>query len=152
MATLNQIQHFLNSKTLAIAGVSRDPKKFGYHIFADLKKKGYTVYPINPHTDEIDGTKCFREVNDLPDEVNHLLVVTPKKQTEETIKKAAEKGIDNIWIQQMSETDESIALAKEKNINLITSECIHMFADPVKGIHKFHRGINKIFGKYPKMA
>jgi len=34
--------------------------------------------------------------------------------------------------------------------NLIHNLCILMYASPVKGPHKFHRFLNKVFGKYPK--
>jgi hypothetical protein len=152
MATLNQIQQFLKLKTFAVAGVSRNPKKFGYQVFSDLKKKGYKVYPVNPNTDVIDDEKCFRDISELPSEVTHLLIVTPKDQTTEVMRKAVEKGITHIWIQQMSETPESIAIADENNIHLVTSECIHMFAEPVEGFHRFHRGLKKFFGRYPKPA
>ena len=92
MATLNQIKDFLNEKSLAIAGVSRDPKKFGHQIFLDLKKKGYTLYPINPSADIIENEKCYKDVDDLPDGINHLFIVTPKNQSGEVIKKAANKA------------------------------------------------------------
>jgi len=49
MATKKQIEEFLESKNLAIAGVSRDKKKFGYRVFEDLTSKGYNAYPINPN-------------------------------------------------------------------------------------------------------
>lgn len=152
MATLNQIQEFLNGKNFAIAGVSRDPKKFGHQVFIDLKKKGYNLYPINPNADVIEEEKCYRDISELPEEVSHLLVVTPKNQTTDVLKKAAEKGIKNVWIQQMSDTPECNTIADENNMCLITGECIHMFAEPVEGFHRFHRGIKKLFGKYPKAA
>lgn len=150
MATLNEIQDFLNGKNFAIAGVSRDPKKFGHQVFKDLKKKGYHLYPINPNTDVIDEEKCYRDISELPKEVTHLLVLTPKNQTADVLKKAAEKGIKNVWIQQMSDTPDCNTIANENNMSLITGECIHMFAEPVEGFHRFHRGVKKIFGRYPK--
>ena len=39
MATLNEIRKFLAPKKLAIAGVSRNPKKFGGSVFKELKEK-----------------------------------------------------------------------------------------------------------------
>lgn len=152
MTTLNQIQDFLDEKTLAISGVSRNPKKFGYLVYKDLKDRGYTVYPVNPNTDTIDNEKCYRDVQDLPEHVTRMIIVTPPAQTDEIMLQAIKKGIKNIWIQQMSETPRSIALAKENNIHLITNECIYMFAEPVKGFHRFHRGIMKLFGKYPRLS
>jgi predicted CoA-binding protein len=149
-ATKTSIDAFLSSRKIAIAGVSRDPKKFGHQVFLKLKEKGFEVYPINPATDIIAGTPCFRSVGSLPLSVHSLVIMTPKKQTREIVAEAIAKGIDNIWIQQMSETPEAIDLVKSHPVNLITKECIFMYADPVKGLHKFHRAINRFFGRYPK--
>jgi hypothetical protein len=59
MVSKKNIQDFLEPKKLAIAGVSRNPKKFGHAVFRELKKSGYSVYPINPNTDTLDGEKCY---------------------------------------------------------------------------------------------
>jgi predicted CoA-binding protein len=149
-ATKVQIDSFLAIRKVAIAGVSRDPKKFGYLVFKQLQEKGFEVYPINPGTDNIAGTPCFRSVSALPLNVHSLIIVTPKKQTRDVVAEAVTKGIDNIWIQQMSDTPEAIELAKSHPINLITRECILMHTDPVTGIHKFHRSVKKLFGLYPR--
>jgi predicted CoA-binding protein len=149
-ATKAAIDSFLSIHKVAIAGVSRDPKKFGFLVFKQLKEKGYEVYPINPGTDNINGTPCFRSVSSLPLNVHSLIIVTPKNQTRDIVAEAITKGIDNIWIQQMSDTPEAIDLTKNHPVNLITKECILMHLDPVTGIHKLHRSILKFFGKYPK--
>lgn len=149
-ATKASIDTFLSSRKIAIAGVSRDPKKFGHQVFRQLKEKGYELYPINPGSDFIDGTPCFRSVSSLPLHVHSLLILTPKKQSKDIVADAIGKGIDNIWIQQMSDTPEAIELAATRQMNLITGECILMYADPVKGIHQFHRIIKQFFGGMPK--
>jgi predicted CoA-binding protein len=145
-----QIQDFFNNKSLAIAGVSRNEKKFGNVIFKELIKKEYKVIPVNPNTKEIDGHKCYRSVEDIPSDVNSLLITTPKKQTDEVLKIAIQKGIRNIWVQQMSETEETLKIASEYGKEIIHHKCIFMFAEPVSGLHKFHRTLNKLFGKLPK--
>ena len=149
-ATKTAINSFLSTRKIAIAGVSRDPKKFGHLVFRQLKEKGFEVFPINPDTDNIAGVPCFRSVSALPLSVHSLVIVTPKKNTKSVVADAMAKGIDNIWIQQMSDTPEAIELTKAHPVNLITRECILMHTDPVTGIHKFHRSIKKLFGLYPK--
>lgn len=144
------IEEFISAKKIAIAGVSRDPKKFGHTIFADLQKKGYEIYPVNPAIDEIGGVTCYHSVSQLPQEVRHLLILTPKNKTLEVLKEAFAKGINNIWIQQMSDTPEALDYAKGKPINLVAKQCILMWTDPVSGVHKFHKTIMKIFGALPK--
>ncbi len=64
--TKAQINQFLASKEIAVAGVSRNEKKFGRIVFEELKKKGYNVVPVNPNIDQVDETKCYSSVDDLP--------------------------------------------------------------------------------------
>ena len=144
------IRTFFDTKKIAVAGVSRDSKKFSNTVFRELKEKGFDVYPINPNVDTIQGVACYHSVSALPADVSSLLIVTPKLHTLELLKEAVSKGLRNIWIQQMSETPETIAYVKSQNLNLIMKQCILMYAEPVIGFHKFHRTIKKIFGLLPK--
>jgi uncharacterized protein len=150
MVTKMDIERFLEPKRLAIAGVSRNPKKFGHAVFQGLKKSGYTVYPINPHSTELDGEKCYAAVEDLPGDVKHLLIVTPKKETDAVLREAIKKGITSIWVQQKSQTTETARIAGESNVDLISDKCIFMFANPVQGVHKFHKTVVGFFGRLPK--
>jgi predicted CoA-binding protein len=148
MSTKQQIETFLEPKKFAIAGVSRNPKKFGHSVYTEMKKKGYAVYPINPHAETIDGEKCYASVGELPADVRHLLIVTPKPDTDAVLRAAIDKGMTHVWIQQMSETPETLDIARER-VELITGRCIFMFTEPT-GMHKFHRGLMGFFGKLPK--
>jgi hypothetical protein len=144
------IREFLAPKKLALAGVSRNPKKFGYAALKELKEKGFDVYPVHPEADEILGVKCYHSVSGLPADIRHLVSMVPKDQTRTVVAEALDRGISNIWIQQMSDTPEAIDLAKERNAGLVVKTCILMHASPVKSIHAFHRGLLKIFGMLPK--
>jgi uncharacterized protein len=145
-----QITHFLAENRLAVAGVSTDPKKFGYQIFKDLQKQGYNILPVNPRHDSIDDSKCFKSISELPSDVKSLLIMTPKKATDTLLREAIEKGIQHIWVQQHSETEKTIKIAEEYQKEIIFGKCIYMFAEPVAGFHKFHRTLVKIFGGLPK--
>lgn len=144
------IEEFLAPKKIAIAGVSGNSKKFGYTIFNELRQKGFDVCPINPKIEEIDGLKAYKSVVEIPNDYEKLYIVTPKSETDAIIKQAAEKGIKHVWVQQMSNTKETAQIAKDNNIDLIDKECMFMFAEPTKGIHKFHKTIRSLFGLMPK--
>lgn len=152
MVTLNEINNFLAPRKMAMAGVSRNPKKFGGAIFKELREKGFELYPINPNADEIQGVKCYRSVDDLPADVEHLFIVTQKHETDSVAQAAVKRGIKMVWIQQQSETPEAVKLLQEAEIPVIYKKCIMMFADPVKSVHGFHRFFVKAFGKYPKLV
>jgi predicted CoA-binding protein len=148
--TKKDIEKFFEPGKLAVAGVSRNPKKFGYGVFKELLNKGYKVIPVNPKADEIEGVKCYHSISEIPGEMKSLLIVTPREQTDGILREAINKGFSNIWVQQMSETEDTIKIAEEYQVDIIHRKCIYMFAEPVAGIHKFHRTIVKIFGRLPK--
>ena len=150
MTSLSSIQSFLEPRELAIAGVSRHPKKFGRQVYEHLKGNGFKIHPVNPHMEELDGGICYRSIRDLPGEVDRIFIVTPAQETAEAVRQSLEKGIRHIWIQQRSDTPEALELLKDRDVNLIHNKCIFMFAEPVKGGHAFHRFLNRLFGSYPK--
>jgi predicted CoA-binding protein len=149
MTTLKQIEDFISAEPVAMVGVSRDPKKFGYAAFKELKEKGLKIIPVNPSASEILGEKAYPNVNSLPAGVGGIIIMTKKDQTLGIVKDAKAKGIKNIWIQQMADSREAINVLEGSGINYITGQCILMHYKPT-GFHKFHKRLNKIFGKFPK--
>jgi predicted CoA-binding protein len=147
MATLRQIEEFLGSEPIAMAGVSRNPKKFGFAAFRELKEKGMNIIPVNPN--EIHGSKVYRDIKSLPDDVRALIVMTGKDQTAGVIREARDKGIRQIWVQQMAETKEALKELEGSGVNFITKECILMHYKP-HSIHKFHAAIRKLFRTFPR--
>jgi predicted CoA-binding protein len=149
MTTLRQINEFLDSQPIALVGVSRNPKKFGYAVFKELKEKGMKLIPVNPKAEEIMGEKTYPNVKMLPPEVQSIIVFTKKDKTASVIRDAKEKGIKQIWIQQMADSKEALQELKDSGIKFITGECILMHYKP-NSIHKFHGGLKKFFGRFPK--
>jgi uncharacterized protein len=149
MNTLKQINQFLDNQPIAMVGVSRNPKKFGYTAFKELKDKGMKIIPVNPEADEIMGEKSYRNVSSLPAEVRGIIVMTKKDKTASIVKEALEKGIKEIWIQQMADSKEALVHLKGSDINYITGECILMHYKP-HSIHKFHGNLKKFFRMFPK--
>ena len=149
MTSLKQINEFLDSQPIALVGVSRNPKKFGYTAFKELKEKGMKIIPVNPEAVEIMGEKSYPNVRVLPTEVKGIIVLTRKDKTASVVREAKERGIKQIWIQQMADSKEAIAELKDSDINYVTGECILMHYKP-NSIHKFHGSLKKFFGRFPK--
>jgi predicted CoA-binding protein len=143
------VTEFLEQKTLAIIGVSRSKKKFSNTVYKVLKTKGYKLFPVNPHTDSIDGETCFPDIQSIPLKVEGMVIVVPPSQTEKAVREAAAAGIKHVWIQQGAESPGAIDFCKNNGINVIHNHCILMFADPALP-HRCHRYLWKVLGKLPK--
>jgi predicted CoA-binding protein len=149
MASLKQIEDFIAATPIALAGVSRDPKKFGYTAFKELKEKGLDLIPVNPNASDILGVKAYKDLTSISAEVKGVIIMTKKDKTASLVREAKAKGIKNIWIQQMADTKEAVKELEGTDINYITGECILMHYKP-HSVHKFHKGLRKFFGVFPK--
>jgi predicted CoA-binding protein len=149
MTSLKQIEDFIAAQPVAMVGVSRNPKKFGYSAFKELKDKGLNVVPVNPAAEEILGVRVYPDVSSLPPEVQAIIIMTKKNQTAGIVKEAKVKGIKNIWIQQMADSKEALKELEESDINYITGECILMHYKP-HSVHKFHKALKTFFGRFPR--
>ena len=81
--------------------------------------------------------------------LNGIIILTKKDKTAAVVREAKEKGINQIWIQQMADSKEALNELKGTDINYITGECILMHYKP-HSIHKFHGRLRKFFGRFPK--
>lgn len=145
---MKDVARFLSLEKYAVAGVSRDPKKFGHQIFKDLRKKGMDVVPVNPKADTIDGVRCYNSVSGLPSDIRGVIFMTPKEETLSVAREAIAHGIQDLWIQQGAESKSVIEELDKENVNLIHHQCIMMFWKP-NGVHSFHRFLKKTFGGLP---
>lgn len=150
MTTKAVVDDFVAQKTLAVVGVSRDPKKFGNVAYRELKAKGYRVFPINRNVDSIEGDRCYANLNALPEKVDGVLIVVPPKETEQVVREVDAAGIKRVWMQQGSESAAAVRFCQERGISEVHGECIMMFAQPVQSSHRWHRGAWRLFGKLPK--
>lgn len=144
----DSILEFLKSKRIAVVGVSRNNAKFGNALFRELKSRGYDMVPVHPELETFEGSSCFRTIKDIHPKVDAVIINVSKEHTKSIIEDAHKAAIHNIWLQQGSETPESIQFAKSLNMNIISGKCILMYAEPVKSIHAFHRFVWKLLKQY----
>jgi predicted CoA-binding protein len=143
------IAAFLAAKSFAVVGVSADRHKIGNALFRAMREQGLSVLPVHKSLDQVEESKSYRSVAELRAKVEAVVTAVPPEETEHVVQQCAEAGIGKIWMQQGSSSNRALALAHEKGLEVITGECLLMFLEPVRSIHRFHRGIKKITGRYP---
>ncbi len=142
-----KIQDFINSRNIAVVGVSRSNMKFGSAAFRTLKNNGYQVYPVHPTLPTFSGARCYNEIKELPGEVDALFVSVKPEQAEKVVTEAAARNIKRIWFQRGADFSKAAEIAENMGIETVTGKCILMYAQPVSGIHAVHRFLVKLFGR-----
>jgi len=118
------IQEFIAQKRFAIVGATNNPQKYGYHIFRNLRNRGYEVYPVNPRLDELEGIRCYPSLADIPIKVDVVDFVVPPKVTNQILRECKRLGLNRIWLQPGSESEAAIAFCKDNNLKVVHSVCV----------------------------
>ena len=119
------IKDFLRKENVfAVVGVSKNPKKYGHQVYKDLKEAGYAVYPVNPNIDEVLGDRCYHSLGELPEKPDVVDTVVPSEVTEKIVEECKALGIDKIWMQPGSESEQAIAFCNRNNIKVVHDVCV----------------------------
>ena len=150
MATKEEVDRIVSERTLAIVGVSRSGKKFGNAILKELAGKDYTIYPVHPTAEVIDGHRAYRSLADVPARPGAVIVVVPPVQAENVVRDAHAAGIRNVWLQQGAGSPEAERFCRTQGMTVVDGECILMFTDPTAWYHRAHRWVWKTLRKLPQ--
>lgn len=150
MTTRTAIDRFVQGRTLALVGVSAGGKGFGNSAYRELKARGYRVLPVHPTAGTIQGDPCWRAVSALPEPVERALIVVSPTDAERAVREAAAAGVRQVWLQQGAESPAALAAGAELGLDVVHGECILMFAEPNRSVHRFHRWLWNVLGKLPK--
>ena len=96
----------LEKKVWAVVGANSDREKYGNMIYRKLLARGYTVYPVNPNYDEIEGNTCYKDLSALPQKPEVIDMVVSPKRGRAILEEAARLGIRNIWYQPGTHDEE----------------------------------------------
>jgi uncharacterized protein len=151
---LHDIEEFLQRKRFAAIGVSRNPKDFSHQLFAELRRRGYDVVPVNPKAETIDDVPCFARVQDIQPPVEAALFLTSPEVSGEIADQCAQAGIRQVWMYRAM-GDGAISLravvaCQLNGISVIAGECPFMFLKDAGFAHGFHRFCKKLTGSFPR--
>ena len=153
MAARATIDDFLAQDQLALVGASRNPKAFSSGVYRELRAHGHTLYPVNPHADEVEGDRCFHAVADLPPEVGGAIVMVAADSAADVVQECIDQGIPRIWLHKgvgpSSVSDEAVALCEEHGVAVVDGACPLMFSEPAGAIHRIHRFEWRVTGRLP---
>jgi len=109
------------SKVVAVIGASSDRSKFGNRAVRAFRQQGYTVIPINPHEDQIEGLHAYRSVLDVPGTIDMASFYVPPDIGEQVMDEVARKGVSEVWLNPGAESDRLIAHARALHIQPIVA-------------------------------
>lgn len=114
------------AQVIAMVGESNDHYYTSYQVAQYLKEMGYTVYPVNPTIDEVDGDKSYPALKDVPEPIDIVDIFRSPEFLPEIIGEAIAVKAKTIWTQLgvigLEDTAEQNAQAA--GLNVVSNKCI----------------------------
>jgi predicted CoA-binding protein len=148
---------FLDTKRIAVTGVSRSAKDHGSNVvYKRLKERGYEVFAVNPNTDQVEGDRSYHDLRSIPGGVEAVVIGTSPAHAEETMHECADLGIKHVWMHRGpgagSVSKEAATYGREHGIAVIDGGCPCMFGPTADFGHKAMRVVLTLGGNVPRQV
>ncbi len=108
------------SRTVAVIGASTRRAKFGNKSVRAHQQAGWTVYPVNPTADEIEGLTCTTAVADLPEGLDRVTLYVPAAVIRQMLPDLAARKPAEVFFNPGTDDPDVIAEAQAAGLNTVT--------------------------------
>jgi len=126
---MSEIKDILSKyKTIAMIGVSKDPKKISTIVMKYMQKYGFKVIPVNSRAkgEKILGEEVYEKVTDIKEPVEIVDVFRPSKEAYGIAEDTVKIGAKVLWLQLGIRDEEAKKLMYKNNIDYVENKCTKM--------------------------
>ena len=122
-------------RVIAVVGASKNPEKEAFTVPDYLLKHGYTVIPVNPTTDSVNGLKAYPSLAEMPDEIARKVEVVdvfrPSEEFPEVARQVAVMRTRTgrpfvFWGQLGLENEEAKRILRDARIDYVMNRCMRV--------------------------
>ena len=122
-------------KVIAVVGASKNPEKDAFTVPAYLQENGYTIIPVNPTTDSINGVKTYATLGGIPEDVAKRVEVVdvfrPSEELPQVARQVAEMKEKTgrpfvFWGQQGLENEEAKEILTGAGVDYVMDRCMRV--------------------------
>lgn len=109
------------ARSVAVIGASSNPSKFGHKAVRAHLRQGWTVYPVTPKPEPIEGLKTYPSILDIPGPVDRATLYLPPRRGIAVLAEIQKKGVAEFYVNPGAESDELIAEAERLGLKPIVA-------------------------------
>jgi len=122
-------------KVIAVVGASKNPEKEAFTVPEYLRQHGYTIIPVNPTTDTVNGLKSYPTLADIPPElakkVDVVEVFRPSEEFPEVARQVARMKEKTgrplvFWGQLGLENEDAKRILAEAKVEYVMDKCMRV--------------------------
>lgn len=112
------------ARVIAVVGHSDKPHRASYRIAQYLRQAGYTVYPVNPTVNEIDGQRSYASLDSIPEPIDIVNVFRRSEHLAEVVDDAIRVGAKVVWAQLGVVDEQAQQKAIDAGLDVAMNRCI----------------------------
>lgn len=108
-------------QSVAVIGASHDRRKFGNKAVRAYLENGYTVFPVNPREETVEGLRAYRSVEEIPEPVEIVSLYVPPAVGLKMLEAIAKMKPQEVWLNPGSESDELVEAAADLHLRTVVA-------------------------------
>ena len=112
------------SKTIAVVGLSSNPRRPSYEVASYLQSAGYAVIPVNPNESEVLGQKAYPRLEDIPVSIDIVDVFRRPEEVPPVADSAVAIHAKVLWLQQEITSSQAAAKASAAGLLVVEDACL----------------------------
>ena len=116
---------YKNIKNIAVIGISPKEDRPSNKVSLELQKRAYKIIPINPNYEEVLGEKAYKDIAYTNEKIDIAVLFVNSNRALEEVKKAIDKKVSYIWLQEGVISEEAKRLSEEVGIPFMMDRCIY---------------------------
>ena len=129
----SQIKEILKYKVIAVVGLSKEPGKDSHRVSAYLKQHGYRIIPVNPFADEVLGEKSYKNLLDIPPEIQKTIEIVDIFRPAKDVPLIVEQAIKLralydkpfvVWMQLGIVNEQAAEAARRAGLIVVMNKCL----------------------------
>lgn len=122
-------------KVIAVVGASKNPEKEASTVPAYLQDHGYTIIPVNPTANEINGKEAYPTLADIPEELAKQVEVVGVFRPSEELPQVATQVVEMkrktgrpfvFWGQLGLENEEAKKILADAKVGYVMDRCMRV--------------------------
>ena len=114
----------LVAKTIAVVGLSPDPRRPSHYVSQYLLEAGYRVIPVNPRVEEVLGLKSYSSLREIQEPVDVVDVFRRPEFVAPVVEDAIAIRAGAVWLQDGVVDPISAARARAAGLDVVMDDCM----------------------------
>ena len=112
------------ARTIAVVGLSPDPRRPSHGVARYLQRAGYRIIPVNPNVREVLGERAYARLRDVRDPIDVVDVFRRSEFVGPIVDEAVAIKAPAIWLQDGVVDEEAAGRARAAGLEVVMDDCM----------------------------